>query len=96
MGPALPAVIHLRADGYALGICPTTAESFVPPSTPALEVRTVPSHNFYVKSMVLAAVTLLFHKTQPVSSAVQWHSSGVSEIGLTRVRRHRRAAFAGR
>ncbi len=42
--------------GYALGNLFTTIESFDPPSTPAMEVRVVPIHNFYVKSMVLAAV----------------------------------------
>jgi porin len=40
--------------GYALGNLFTTFESFDPPSTPAVEIRVVPVHNFYVKSMVLA------------------------------------------
>jgi porin len=40
--------------GYALGNLFTDFESFDPPSTPALEVRVVPIHDFYVKSMVEA------------------------------------------
>jgi len=40
--------------GYALGNLFTTIESFDPPSTPAMEIRVVPVHNIYVKSMVLA------------------------------------------
>src|SRR5260370_11478489 len=40
--------------GYALGNLFTDFESFDPPSTPAMEVRVVPLHNFYVKSMVEA------------------------------------------
>jgi len=51
--------------GYALGNLFTDFESFDPPSTPAMEIRVVPLHNFYVKSMVLAAVRSPFHKTQP-------------------------------
>src|SRR6202042_3055287 len=42
--------------GYALGNLSTTFETFDPPSTPALEIRTAPFKDFYVKSMVLAAV----------------------------------------
>ena len=37
--------------GYALGNLFTDFESFDPPSTPAMEVRVVPIHNLYVKSM---------------------------------------------
>ena len=40
--------------GYALGNLFTDFESFDPPSTPALEVRVVPIHSLYVKSMVEA------------------------------------------
>jgi len=40
--------------GYALGNLFTDFESFDPPSTPAMEVRFVPMHNLYVKSMVEA------------------------------------------
>ncbi len=46
--------------GYALGNLFTDFESFDPPSTPAMEVRVVPFHNLYVKSMVLAAVSSPF------------------------------------
>ena len=42
--------------GYYLGKLITDLESFEPPSNPAMEVRVVPIHNLYVKSMVLAAV----------------------------------------
>src|SRR6202522_3126452 len=42
--------------GYALGNLFTDSESFDPPSTPAFELRFVPIHNLYVKSMVAAAV----------------------------------------
>jgi carbohydrate-selective porin OprB len=40
--------------GYALGNLFNTFESFDPPSTPAMEIRVVPVHNLYVKSMVVA------------------------------------------
>jgi porin len=40
--------------GYAMGNLFTDFESFDPPSTPAMEVRIVPMHNLYVKSMVEA------------------------------------------
>jgi carbohydrate-selective porin OprB len=70
--------------GYALGNLSTTAESFDPPSTPALEVRTVPFHNFYVKSMVLAAVRSPFSQN-PTGLVLQFNGTpvSVSEIGLT-------------
>jgi porin len=70
--------------GYALGNLSTTAESFDPPSTPALEVRTVPFHNFYVKSMVLAAVRSPFSQN-PTGLVPQFNGTpvSVSEIGLT-------------
>jgi len=52
---ALRGVLHLRADGLCtLGNLFTDFESFDPPSTPAMEVRVVPMHNLYVKSMVEA------------------------------------------
>src|SRR5215468_6872275 len=40
--------------GYALGNLFTDFEPFDPPSTPAMEVRVVPFHDIYVKSMVEA------------------------------------------
>src|SRR5260370_9408741 len=70
--------------GYALGNLSADFESFDPPSTPAMEVRIVPIHNFYVKSMVLAAVRFPFSQNQ---TALVPHSNGtpisVSEIGFT-------------
>jgi porin len=52
--------------GYALGNLSATFESFDPPSTPAMEIRVVPLHNLYVKSMVhWPRAARLFHKIQP-------------------------------
>jgi len=70
--------------GYALGNLSTTFESFDPPSTPALEVRVVPTRNLYVKSMVLAAVRSPFSQN-PTGLVPQFHGSpmSVSEIGFT-------------
>src|SRR5580704_13005019 len=70
--------------GYALGNLFTTLESFDPPSTPAMEVRVVPIHHFYVKSMVFAAVRSPF--SQNLTGLVpQFNGTpgSVSEIGLT-------------
>jgi carbohydrate-selective porin OprB len=70
--------------GYALGNLFTDFESFDPPSTPALEVRVIPIHNFYVKSMVLAAVSSPF--SQNLTGLVpQFNGTpmSVSEIGFT-------------
>src|SRR5258708_8981282 len=50
---------------YALGNLSTTLESFDPPSTPAMEIRVVPLHNLYLKSMVLAPVRSPFPQTPP-------------------------------
>ena len=70
--------------GYALGNLFTDLESFDPPSTPALEVRVVPIHNFYVKSMVLAAVRSPFSQN-PTGLVPQFNGTpmSVSEIGFT-------------
>jgi carbohydrate-selective porin OprB len=70
--------------GYALGNLFTTLESFDPPSTPAMEVRVVPIHNFYVKSMVLAAVEAPFSQN-PTGLVPQFNGTpvSVSEIGFT-------------
>ena len=70
--------------GYALGNLFTTIESFDPPSTPAMEVRVVPIHNFYVKSMVLAAVRSPFSQN-PTGLVPQFNGvpMSVSEIGFT-------------
>ncbi len=70
--------------GYALGNLFTTFESFDPPSTPAMEVRVVPIHNLYVKSMVAAAVRSPF--SQNATGLVpQFNGTpvSVSEIGFT-------------
>ena len=70
--------------GYALGNLSTTFESFDPPSTPAMEVRVVPIHNLYVKSMVLAAVRSPFSQN-PTGLVPQFNGvpMSVSEIGFT-------------
>jgi porin len=70
--------------GYALGNLFTDLESFDPPSTPAMELRVVPFHNFYVKSMVLAAVRSPFSQN-PTGLVPQFNGvpMSVSEIGFT-------------
>src|SRR5271163_1268088 len=70
--------------GYALGNLFTTLESFDPPSTPAMEVRVVPVHHFYVKSMVFAAIRSPFSQN-PTGLVPQFNGTpgSVSEIGLT-------------
>jgi porin len=70
--------------GYALGNLFTDFESFDPPSTPAMEVRVVPIHNLYVKSMVLAAVPSPFSQN-PTGLVPQFNGTpmSVSEIGFT-------------
>jgi porin len=70
--------------GYALGNLFTTFESFDPPSTPAMEIRVVPIHNLYVKSMVMAAVPAPFSQN-PTGLVPQFNGTPVSasEIGFT-------------
>ncbi len=70
--------------GYALGNLFTTLESFDPPSTPAMEVRVVPVHHFYVKSMVFVAVRSPFSQN-PTGLVPQFNGTpaSVSEIGFT-------------
>jgi porin len=70
--------------GYALGNLFTTLEMFDPPSTPAMEVRVVPIHNLYVKSMVMAAVPSPFSQN-PTGLVPQFNGVpvSVSEIGFT-------------
>jgi porin len=70
--------------GYALGNLFTTFESFDPPSTPAVEIRVVPVHNFYVKSMVLAGDPSPFSHN-PTGFVPQFLGNpvSVSEIGFT-------------
>ena len=70
--------------GYALGNAFTTLESFDPPSTPAMEIRVVPVHNLYVKSMVMAEVRSPFSQN-PTGLVPQFNGTPVStyEIGFT-------------
>ena len=70
--------------GYALGNLFTTRESFDPPSTPAMEIRVIPVHNLYVKSMVAAAVGLPFAQN-PSGLVPQFNGLplSTSEIGFT-------------
>jgi porin len=70
--------------GYALGNLFTTFESFDPPSTPAMEIRVVPVHNLYVKSIVLAEDRSPFSHN-PTGFVPQFRGSpvSVSEIGFT-------------
>jgi porin len=70
--------------GYALGNLFTDRESFDPPSTPAMEIRAVPIHNLYVKSMVMAAVGSPFSQN-PTGLVPQFNGIPVStsEIGFT-------------
>jgi porin len=70
--------------GYALGNLFTTLEMFDPPSTPAMEVRVMPVHNLYVKSMVMAAVLSPFSQN-PTGLVPQFNGVpvSVSEIGFT-------------
>jgi porin len=70
--------------GYALGNLFAILESFDPPSTPAMEIRVVPLHNLYVKSMVLAAVRSPFSQN-PTGLVPQFNGTpmSVSEIGFT-------------
>src|SRR6266436_3707583 len=70
--------------GYALGNLSTDFESFDPPSTPAMEVRVVPTHNFYVKSMVLAEDRDPFsHNPTGLVPQFRGVPVSVSEIGFT-------------
>jgi carbohydrate-selective porin OprB len=70
--------------GYALGNLSTTIESFDPPSTPAFEIRVVPLHDLYVKSMVMAGDRAPFSHN-PTGLVPQFRGDPVivSEIGFT-------------
>jgi carbohydrate-selective porin OprB len=70
--------------GYALGNLFTDFESFDPPSTSAAEVRVVPIHNLYVKSMVEAEDRDPFAHN-PTGLVPQFRGTpvSVSEIGFT-------------
>ncbi|HZW94127.1 MAG TPA: carbohydrate porin [Candidatus Eremiobacteraceae bacterium] len=70
--------------GYALGNLFTDYESFDPPSTPAFEVRAVPIHNLYLKSMVEAEDREPFSHN-PTGFVPQFRGVpvSISEIGYT-------------
>ncbi len=70
--------------GYALGNLFTDFESFDPPSTPAFELRVVPIHNLYVKSMVEAEDREPFaHNPTGLVPQFRGVPVSVSEIGFT-------------
>lgn len=70
--------------GYSLGNLFTVYESFDPPSTPAMEVRVVPIHNFYVKSMVEAEDRKPFaHNPTGLVPQFRGVPVSISEIGFT-------------
>ena len=70
--------------GYALGNLFTVYESFDPPSTPATEVRVVPIHDFYVKSMVEAEDREPFaHNPTGLVPQFRGVPVSISEIGFT-------------
>jgi porin len=70
--------------GYALGNLFTDFESFDPFSTPAMEVRVVPLHDMYVKSMVEAEEREPF-TFNPTGLVPQFRGVpvSISEIGFT-------------
>jgi hypothetical protein len=70
--------------GYALGNLFTDFESFNPPSTPAMEVRVVPLHKLYVKSMVEAEDREPFaHNPTGLVPQFRGEPVSISEIGFT-------------
>jgi len=70
--------------GYALSNLFTDFESFDPPSTPAFEVRVVPIHDLYVKSMVEAEDRTPFaHNPTGLVPQFRGVPVSVSEIGFT-------------
>lgn len=70
--------------GYALGNLFTDYESFDPPSTPAMEVRVVPIHHLYVKSMVEAEDREPFaHNPTGLVPQFRGVPVSISEIGFT-------------
>jgi carbohydrate-selective porin OprB len=70
--------------GYALGNLFTDYESFDPPSTPAMEVRVIPIHYLYIKSMVEAEDRDPFAHN-PTGFVPQFRGGpvSISEIGFT-------------
>ncbi len=70
--------------GYALGNLFTDYESFDPPSTPAIEVRVIPIHYLYIKSMVEAEDRDPFaHNPTGFVPQFRGGAVSVSEIGFT-------------
>jgi porin len=70
--------------GYALGNLSTDFESFDPPSTPALEVRVIPIHSLYVKSMVEAEDRTPFaHNPTGLVPQFRGVPVSISEIGFS-------------
>jgi porin len=70
--------------GYALGNLFTDFESFDPPSTPAMEVRVIPVHSLYVKSMVEAEDRDPFaHNSTGFVPQFRGVPVSISEIGFT-------------
>src|SRR5271170_6889533 len=70
--------------GYALGNLSTNFESYDPPSTPAMEVRVVPMHHLYVKSMVEAEDRDPYaHSLTGVVPQFRGVPVSLSEIGFT-------------
>jgi porin len=70
--------------GYALDNLSTTYESFDPPSTPAAELRIVPVHFLYVKSMVEAEDRNPFsHNSTGLVPQFRGAPISISEIGFT-------------
>src|SRR5262245_34154196 len=63
--------------GYALGNLFTTVETFDPPSTPAAELRVVPWHDLYLKSMVMAGDPAPFSHN-PTGFVPQFHGNPVT------------------
>jgi porin len=70
--------------GYAFGNLFTDYESFDPPSTPAIEVRVIPIHYLYIKSMVEAEDRDPFAHN-PTGFVPQFRGGpvSISEIGFT-------------
>ena len=74
----------LEPMGYALGNLATTFETFDPPSTPAMELRVVPIHHFYVKSMVYAADRFQYaHNPTGLAPQFRGAAANASEIGFS-------------
>jgi carbohydrate-selective porin OprB len=69
---------------YAFGNLATTQESYSPPSTPAFEIRFVPIHHVYVKSMVVSGEPSQFsHNPTGLVPQFRGDPVSVSEIGFT-------------